>query len=501
MGSERDIMKFITRKLHNAFSMTPLFEVFRDISIYGITRVISVILGLISIPIFARIMSPDVFGVYSLALLTVTISYRVVNEWSRSSVLRFDAKFRNTDQYDRYISNVFIPPIVLGFLIGGIIIGIWITSDIFSAYNEYILVSVAVFVFSIIYSILITLLRIRQKAKKFSVLQVLNRLGALSIGIILILFFRMGGEGLLYGMLVTLAILIPLCLKWTVITSDISFRLVNLEDLKSYLSYGIPLTLFALSAFFMRHTDRYMISYFRDMNEVGLYSFACMIPQKSIEILIGIIALGAFPIIVREWENTSREKATDITSGLARYHMLFTIPIVTILILFPEYLISIIGTTKYAVAYRAIPFVTIASYFTSFAWFSSIAFNLSTRTGQLLIITLCSLLVNVTLNLLTVPKWGYQGAAISTMVTSILYFLGVFIISRKWLPWKISGRVLIHVLVAGIISGGIALFLKAILPDNQISFLSISLVFVLSYFFILELEGEFKLSKIIRRLF
>lgn len=495
-------MKFITRKLHNAFSMTPLFEVFRDISIYGITRLISVILGLISIPIFARIMSPDVFGVYSLALLTVTISYRVVNEWSRSSVLRFDAKFRNTDQYDRYISNVFIPPIVLGFLIAGIIIGIWVTSNVFSAYNEYILVSVAVFVLSIIYSMMITLLRIRQKAKKFSVLQVLNRLGALSIGIMLILFFRMGGEGLLYGMLITLAILIPLCFKWTGIISDISFRLLNLDDLRRYLSYGIPLTLFALSAFFMRHTDRYMISYFGDMNEVGLYSFACMLPQRTIEILMGIIALGAFPIIVREWENTSKEKATDITSGLARYHMLFTIPIVTILILFPKHLISIIGTTKYAVAYRAIPLVTIASYFTSFAWFSSIAFNLSTKTRQLLIITICSLLANIGLNLFTVPRWGYQGAAASTMITSILYFSFVFIVSQKWLPWRVHIKTILHVMIASILAGGIAYLLNCIIPSNSIIFkVAIILVYGIAYFSILELEGEFKVSKVLSKFF
>ena len=494
-------MKFLREKLQNVFAMSPMFEVIRDSSIYGITRIIGALIGLITIPIFAQIMSPDLFGLYSLALLTVTISYQVVNEWSRSSILRFDSKYSGTNEYDRYISSIFITPILIGVVVGSAVIGLWLTTDLFNEYSNYVLAGVGVFILSIVHSMLITLLRVRHKAKKFSTLQLLNRFAALAIGIGLILWLKIGGEGLLYGTLVTLAVLIPISVKWTGILGNISFRYVKLSDLKRYFSYGIPLTFFALSAFFMRYTDRYMISIFRGVDEVGLYSFACLLPQRTIEMIIGIIALGAYPIIVREWENTSSKAATDITSGLTRYHLLITAPIVILLLILPKQIISFVGTTNYEVAYRAIPFVTIATYFTSIAWFSSIAFHLSTRTGQLLLISVCSLLVNFILNLITVQKWGFLGAAFATMITSILYFSAVFIVSRKWLPWRISGKVLMHVLVAGIISGSIALLLKSILPDNNISFLSVILVYILSYLSILELEGEFKLSRIIRRLF
>lgn len=494
-------MRFIRDKLQIVFAMSPMFEVIRDTSIYGITRIISVLIGLITIPIFAQIMTPDLFGMYSLALLTVTISYQVVNEWSRSSILRFDSKYSGTDEYARYISNVFITPIFLGVVVSSVIITLWITTDLFNEYSAYILASAGVFFLSIVHSMLITLLRIRQKAKQFSILQLLNRFAALAIGIGLILWLKIGGEGLLYGMFITLALLIPISMKWTGILGDISFRYVKLCDLKRYFSYGIPLTFFALSAFFMRYTDRYMISFFRGVDEVGLYSFACLLPQRAIEMIIGIIVLGAYPIIVREWENTSRKAATDITSRLARYHLLITAPIVVLLLILPQQIISFVGTTRYVVAYRAIPFVTIATYFTSIAWFSSIAFHLSTRTGLLLIISVCSLLANIILNFITVPKWGYQGAAFTTMITSTLFFSAVFVVSRKWLPWKISSRVLLHIIVASVIAGVITLILKRILPETRLSFVSIILVYVLSYISMLELEGEFRLSRIIRRLF
>lgn len=429
-------------------SLTPIFEIVRDSSMYGISRIISAALGFISIPIFARIMAPDVFGVYSLALLTVTIAYQFVNEWSRSSILRFDAKYRNTDEYDSYISNVFVPPVGLGLVIGGIIIAIGLTTHIFIAFEKYLFVGVGVLNLSIIYTLLITLLRVRQEAKRFAVLQVLNRIGTLFLGVSLILVFKMEGEGLFYGWLITSVFLIVLCGKWSGIYGNLSFKFLHIHELKRYLNYGIPLTFFALFAFMMKHIDRYMIKYFRDMTEVGLYSFACLLPERTINMLIGTVALGAFPVIVKEWENSGRETTTQLTSQLARYYFLLAVPLVVLMFLFPKSIMSVMGTAKYEVAYAAIPLVTLAAFFNGAAWFSTIAFNLSTKTSLLLIVTVCSLLINVGLNFLMIPKWGYLGAACSTVITSLVYFICTYLFSRKWLPWRLSMNNLRNILLA-----------------------------------------------------
>jgi len=483
---------------HSHSSLTSIFEIVRDSSIYGVSRIISAVLGLISIPIFARIMAPDMFGVYSLALLTVTIGYQFVNEWSRSSILRFDVRYRDTSEYKNYISNVFIPPIILGLGIGVVIIAIGLTTHIFITFEKYLFVGFGVFNLSIIYTLLIVLLRVRQEAKRFALLQVLNRVGTLFLGVSLILVFKTGGEGLFYGELVTLIFLIVLCGKWNRIYKKLSFRLLHIHELKRYLNYGIPLTFFALSAFMMRYTDRYMINYFRDMAEVGLYSFACLLPQKTINMIIGIIALGAFPVIVKEWENAGRKTSTQLTSQLARYYFLLAVPLIIVIFLFPKSIMSVIGTTKYEVAYRVIPLIALASFFNGAAWFSTIAFNLSTKTGLLLIITVCSLLINIGLNFLMIPKWGYIGAALATAVTSFFYFISTYIFSRKWLPWKISKETGVNVLLASAaLTFTVLLFRIVIIENSDLLGLAIHLFLALvSYVGVLILTKEVSIKRL-----
>lgn len=484
-------------KPDNAIALSPLFEVIRDSSTYGITRIISVLLGLVAIPVFAQILTPDMLGRYYIALLTVTISSQVVNEWSRSSVLRFDTRYRNTDQYDTYLSNVFIFPLLFGILVGLVALFLLHATGIFSGFREYVLVCIAVFVVSILDALLITLLRVRQQARRFSIILLAKRFIALSTGVGLILSLRTGGEGLIYGMLISLAVSIPLSIRWTAISRSISISNISMSHLKRYLSYGIPLTFFALSAFLLRYTDRYMISYFKDMDQVGLYSFASLLPQRTIETLIGIVALGAFPVIVKEWEQTSSESATGITSSLARYHMLLTIPIATIMLLFPKELLSLAGSAQYTAAYPAIPLLALGSYFSSTAWFSSIAFSLSTRTSLLLLITFFSVLINVVINLFTIPEWGFKGAALSTMITSFLYFSGVFFISRKWLPWRIKGQAVLRIVSAAIVSGGLTLIAKtAIGGRGPFRTIGVVLLFIVLYATMLQLLGELRLRKL-----
>lgn len=478
--------------------MTPLFEVIRDSSTYGITRIASVALGLVAIPLFAHILSPDMLGRYSIALLTVTISSQVVNEWSRSSILRFDAKFRKTNQYDAHLSNLFLTPMLIGLIIGltGLLIGY--SSELFEGFRAYVWVCAVVFSISIIDSLLITLLRVRQQAKKFSIILLIKRFVALATGVGLVVLLDVGGEGLIYGMLISLAIAIPLAIRWTSITKSISISYLSKTKLKRYLLYGLPLTLFTLSAFLLRYTDRYMISYFKNMDQVGLYSFASLLPQRTIETLIGIVSLGAFPVIVKEWERAGSKSSTGITSSLARYHMLLTVPIVSIMLLFPRELISLAGTPQYEVAYTAVPLLAMGSYFTSIAWFSSIAFRLSTKTGLLLAITLASLVVNFTLNLFAIPTWGFRGAAFATMTTSILYFATVFSVSRKWLPWRIRGKSITRILIAAVVSGGFSFAVKMIIgAGGSVGIVGLVLLFIAAYGTMLQLLGELNLRKLV----
>lgn len=458
-------------------------------------------MGIIILPVLPRILSPDAFGTYSIAFLTLTVASQAMNDWSRNSILRFESKHRSRPEYGAFLSSVLIPPVLLGVAAGVAAVVLWQLTDALRTFGTYVAACALVLPLLIIHTLLLTLLRVRQATLRFSTLQILERLGALGLGITFVIALGLSGAGLIWGVFATHLVLLPLCLKWTQVIPELSFRLVDSARIRTYLTYGMPLAVFALCMFLMRYADRYMISHFRSIHEVGLYSYASLYPQRTIEAIIGIMALGAFPVIVREWESRGISSATQITSGLARYHLLVNAPIIGLLLLFPKEILGFIGTQEYREAYRVIPLVTLGSYFASLAWFSSIAFHLSTRTGRLLRVSLIALMLNILLNLLSIPRWGYVGAAYTTLFSSIFYCAATFAMSRKSLPWGIGMGSILKTVAAAVVPGVLVLAARRVLPVRGLySFAFMAVIYLGAYTLMLELQGEFAVTRAIRTL-
>ena len=76
-------------------------------------------------------------------------------------------------------------------------------------------------------------------------------------------------------------------------------------------------------------------------------------------------------------------------------------------------------------------------------------------------------LVNVGLNLLLVPPYGYFGAGIATMVSFALYPVLVYWVTRRYLPWLIPWRSIRNIVAASIAAGG---FWWLVGPDLRTGF-------------------------------
>jgi O-antigen/teichoic acid export membrane protein len=86
--------------------------------------------------------------------------------------------------------------------------------------------------------------------------------------------------------------------------------------------------------------------------------------------------------------------------------------------------------------------------------------------------------VNIVLNFILVPEFGYQGAAVSTLVGYALYPVLVYRIARRYLEWRIPWRSVFKITSAALVGSLVWWGCKSLLGGrmNVVLLLGIALI-------------------------
>jgi len=109
------------------------------------------------------------------------------------------------------------------------------------------------------------------------------------------------------------------------------------------------------------------------------------------------------------------------------------------------------------------------------------------KTRLILINAIIFTIINLVLNLILVPRYGINGAAIATTLSTIVLSSIYFFLSYKYtsiLPFK---RKMLRILLVSSILGFLVVIMRKFLVINLISFIFISILFCLFYIVLLFL--------------
>jgi len=102
-------------------------------------------------------------------------------------------------------------------------------------------------------------------------------------------------------------------------------------------------------------------------------------------------------------------------------------------------------------------------------------------TPKLLLISVCTALLNVVLNLVIIPKYGSAGAAITTTASYLFYCFLSWFLGRNLLRLRIDTSLFLRVLFNSAIMGIVLIFLKARFDNSIVGTLSLILIGSLIY--------------------
>ncbi len=175
--------------------------------------------------------------------------------------------------------------------------------------------------------------------------------------------------------------------------------------------------------------DVVMIKYFMDEYSVGIYSVAIRIITQ-ISMLGTIFSSLLFPIIVRLKINHPQCYRDTVISSVSLV-LVFSLVTVVFLVLSAKYLIPELFGNEFR---PAIPVFNILSIALMFLWPAGIFTRLlviEAATKIEMIKTLIAALMNVLLNILLIPKYGLEGAAIASVSAYFISDLLMYTLFRQ----------------------------------------------------------------------
>lgn len=424
----------------------------RDMLTYLPSKLLPALTGLITAPILTRLFLPAEYGHYALALGVSGFLFALACSGFGAGVVRFFPAYKVKSELGVFFAT-------LSGSVGMAIAAVSAVSfsalfllrgHLPDALYPLLLMSIPIFVVQAISNIFMNVVRAQERSGLYTVFDLLTRYGSLGLGLLLVIVFAFQVEGLLWGELLAPALALPFLLFLT--TRGVSIRPGHFRppDVTQMWHYAWPLALGNMAMWGLRLSDRYIIGFFRPGSEVGLYSVAYNISGKSIDMLVALFLLSMFPIVMNTWESQGREASEKAQTMITRLFLILCLPAAAGLSVLALPFVALLTAEPYHDGYRIVGYIA----FSSFAWglsqIASIGTLIKKKTPRIAINQIVAASVNLGLNLVLVPRFGFVVAGFSTLVGYAVLFVLQAYASRPYLTWRLPFRTLRNAIIATI---------------------------------------------------
>lgn len=398
-------------------------------------------------PFFTRIMNGNDIGLYSnitawFNILAIVTTFEL---YSSVSIARFDYK----EDLNKYISS----SLFLGSLITiGFYAIIFIFKDFFTSLMLIDFKTINIIFIYLLFYPAIQMFQIKNQIsynyKPIIFITLVNAISSSLLSILLTLICTNKLDGRVFGYFVPLIVIAFIVYIYLMIDG----KSISKKYWKYALSISFPLIWHLLAGYLLSSADKVMITKMISPNANALYSVAYTISQ-AVSILWMSMNNAWSP-----WAyDMMDKKAFNKLKENSKPYLIFFVVIVYLFILITPELLLIMGGKEYINAKYVMPPVMIGYIFQFvYSLYVNIEFY-HKKQKNIAIGTIIACLINIILNFIFIPIFGYIAAAYTTLIGYIvLYLLHYFFVIRlkcdKWYDNKFFVRILSLSMIVLIIS-------------------------------------------------
>lgn len=407
--------------------------------VYGLGSVLQAALGYILIPLYTRYYTTDVYGVFALLTLVGTFAGSLFNLGLASALSRSYFDYEG-DVRRRVVGTTVISAMVTGTIqvcFGTLLaktVSLWLFGT--PEYAPHIVVVVATSAAADLSRVGLRLLQLERR----SFVVVLANLMSLIVTTILIaylLVWRGMGVmapvlGMFLGRLAYLSALAVACRGYYTMAFIGS-------ELGRQVRYGVPIMVSSLAYVVLDWVDRVLIKGYGTLADVGIYSLGYKI-GISIHILFIIPFAQIWDPMRMEYRET--EYITSLHTVMVTYYAVIGLSLTTLISVFsPEIMDVIASRPEYRVAFYVVPPVMLGHVFYGSINLLDSGIAFARKTYMTTVVLWVFVGVNLGLNFILIPRFGYLAAAYTTLATYVLVAAVVYRLAGRYFRIPIQRRV------------------------------------------------------------
>lgn len=409
-------------------------ELIKGSSIIFVFKVFGAVALFLTHILISRYYGAETLGVFNLILSLLMISTIFSRMGLDMYVIRILPSLKEKNKIALFLKRVFTIVFIGGVIVSMLIylINPYINEYIFKSFDasKYLLYLSIVIIPFTFFNILPEVLRGFHDIKIYSFFRNLAQN-------LFLLFILSGGIYFSYKFdpiyVLYFSILFITSILLIVVYKFLHKRDINLFSNGKYkeaiLKYSYPMFLTSSMMFLMGYVDSFMISYYLDEYQVGIYS-ACI--KLSFLVTFVLASVNGFiaPKISKAYTNGDNKMVKKIYYDSIKLIVLVSSPIFLVLYLFPEFFLGLFGE-EFKIAVVTLLIVNSAFLVNALCGSVGYMLNMTDNQHQFMKILLIGLLLNIMMNVFFIPIYGINGAAIATLISMSFWNIGSLMILKR----------------------------------------------------------------------
>lgn len=396
-------------------------------------NITSGLVGLLTIVVFTRLMTPQQYGAYALAMTVMILAHTLLFTWTEAAMARFQARARERGDVAGHMATIYRSWLALALafpLAAGL--AVWI-----APISDSLKVAVAAGLLAVVFRSLIKLVQERRRADgevgAAALLDMAQSAGGFAAGVAYVAI-GFGGGGPLMGM----AVVAILCLIFTLRRELTMMRggKVDPARLREYAGYGMPVALSLILALVISSTDRFLLAGYLNEESVGIYHAGYSLANRTLDVVFIWLGMAGGPAMVAALERGGRAALAETAREQASFMVLLTLPAAVGVALVAGPLAQVmVGEALVEGAAHVTPWIAIGAFFSGVTtYYLHQAFTLGQRTKLLTVAMTIPAGLNLALNLFLIPRYGIDGAMWATAISYTVGAVASFALGRSAMP-------------------------------------------------------------------
>lgn len=404
-----------------------LKAVFRDSFFYGLASLLSKGLAIFLLPLYTRVLSPGDYGAYELLITLGALANLVVALEISQGQARYWADVHEPAARRRLAStSLWFTVLMFGlFMLIGLLAAQKINAIVLgdAHYLDAFRLGIGLITVNGIFYQLLNQFRWELRSKAYALASVAFALFTVLFALVFCLWLGLGLVGVMLAQLSAAMLACFLCLWMLRNTFGWQFDALQLRDM---LRFSTPLVPAGLAVFISLYINRLAINHFGSLEDVGHFGIGSRIASFSTLLILGIQA-ALTPLVYQHYRDP---QTPGQIARLFSWFMAVALAACLFMALFARELLMLFTTPEFMASAALVGLLAPALLLSQMYIFAP-GIAIAKKTHWQLWVTLLSAAVSVTANWILVPLLGIWGAALATLITSLVFFGSWLLLSQR----------------------------------------------------------------------